>query len=149
MKKTLFTFLFICSACFAQAQSPAKDEQQAAAMLKTFYTSYMSAFSATDDTNFEKTLSSLRKRYCTLKCQHQYKKLAAATDADPIINGQDSDAKWAATLAVKKLPLKPDAYVVSYYYDEEQENGKIHKTRVGIKLKLKKVNSSYQIDEIL
>ena len=149
MKKVFLAFLIITSAAISKSQT-ASDEKQAIAMLKTFYTAYMSAFSETAKAHkFENTLNSLRNKYLTVKCKNQFRKLVEDTDGDPIIHGQDSDAKWAKTLSIKRDIKTPNAYTVSYYYDELGEDQKYHKTTVTIKLVVIKVNGAFKVDKIL
>jgi len=149
MKKIILALFLLTSAVVTKSQT-VSDDQQAIATLKTFYTAYMSAFSGTADAHkFENTLNSLRNKYLTIKCRNQYKKLVEDTDGDPIIQGQDSDAKWAKTLSIKRDVNKPNVYSVSYYYDELGENQKYHKTTVTIKLIVIKVNGVFKVDKIL
>lgn len=151
MKKTAFTvsFFLIIFAVKTRAQTEA-DEPQIAGMLKTFYTAYMSAFTAPDvDHNFEKTLVGLRKKYCTAKCRKQFGELVESTDGDPIINGQDSDAKWAKTLVIKRDPKTANHYSVSYSYDEYGEDKKLHKSTNTINLAVVKEAGVFKIDKIL
>ena len=149
MKKAIFAFLLVTSAAISRSQTTS-DDQQAISMLKTFYTAYMSAFSGTTDAHkFENSLSRLRDKYLTIKCKNQFRKLVEDTDGDPIIQGQDSDARWAKTLSIKSDVNRPNAYAVSYYYNELGEDLKYHKTTITIKLAVMKVNGIFKVDKIL
>ena len=149
MKKAIFAFLFVTSAVISRSQTTS-DDQQAISMLKTFYTAYMSVFSGTTDAHkFENSLSSLRDKYLTIKCKNQFKKLVEDTDGDPIIQGQDSEARWAKTLSIKRDVNTQNAYAVSYYYNELGEDQKYHKTTITIKLMLIKINGVFKVDKIL
>jgi len=149
MKKVIIIFLFIISAAISKAQNNSTDEKQAVIMLKTFYTAYMSEFSDNNIKHLEIQLSQLRKNYCTIKCEKEYKKLVDETDSDPIIKAQDSDAKWTKTLSVVRDPKNQNLYIVSYNNDEYGEDGKLHKQTTTSKLIVIKQNSSFKIDSIL
>jgi len=149
MKKAILALLFVTCTVISKSQT-SSDDKQAIGMLKTFYTAYMSAFSGTDDAHkFEYYLNGLRNKYLTTKCRNQFRKLVEDTDGDPIIHGQDSDAKWAKTLSIKRDVNKQNAYAVSYYYDELGEDQKYHKATITIKLVVIKVNGAFKVDKIL
>ena len=144
MKKTLLIFLLSTAVFISKAQTNTPDEKQAETTLKTFYTEYMSAFSGNGQ-----SLKALREKYCTLKCQKQFARLAAATDGDPLIKGQDSDAGLAKTLAVSRNKSRPNAYTVSYQTPSYDNAGNMHQDTVTIQLLLVRQNGTYKVDTIL
>ena len=151
MKKLTFivSFIMILLVTETQAQTAA-DEPTIAGMLKTLYTAYMSAYTAPDvNHSFEKTLVALRKKYCTAKCRKQFGELVESTDGDPIINGQDSDAKWTKTLVIKRDPKIASHYSVSYSYDEYGDDKKLHKSTNTINLVIVNEGGAFKIDKIL
>jgi hypothetical protein len=149
MKRIVLLFLFTISAIVSKAQANADDEQRIS-MLRSFYTAYMSAFSAPDEPphHFEEVLTALRKKYLTAKCQKQFRKLVNETDADPVIGAQDSDAEWAKTLSFKKGPKNDGTYIVSYYDNEYGADKKMHKVVTTIKLRVVQEKSGFKIDYI-
>jgi len=150
MKKIGPVFLLIIATSIAIAQTSLPDEKTAISTLRTFYTDYMSEFStASGGKQFEDRLSELRSKYCTAKCKKQYKKLIEGTDSDPIIKGQDSDAKFAKTLSIKRDLKKSNVYDVSYFYYAPGKDGKSHKESVTIKLHVTRENGNFKIDEFL
>ncbi|MFD0765130.1 hypothetical protein ACFQZI_09710 [Mucilaginibacter lutimaris] len=142
MKKALILCLFLAASAVSKAQHT--DESRVKAMLKTFYTAYMTSFSK--DTGDE--LLELRKKYCTSKCERLYKKLVEETDGDPFIKGQDSDASYAKTLTIKRDSKTPNSYTVSYYYEEYNEKGKLQKETVTINLIIIKIKGKLKIDAV-
>jgi hypothetical protein len=150
MKKITLLFVFLVTAATSKPQINSANDP-GASMLKVFYTAYMSAFSAPDEPphHFQKVLDELRKQYLTKKCEIQYEKLVAETDADPIINAQDSDAKWAKTLLVKWDNRNTGRYTVSYYDYEYRADRKLHKIVTKIRLIVVKTNGNYKISRIL
>ena len=141
MKKIIFIFLIVTIAGVSKSQATL-DEKQAIAMLKTFYTAYMSA----DGNNI---LGGFRKKYCTPKCEKQIKQLIEETDSDPIIKAQDSAPQWAKTLLIKRDLNKPNVYTVSYHYDVIGDDQKPHKTTLTINLVVIKINGVFKVDKIL
>ncbi|MCC8410717.1 hypothetical protein LJ707_17375 [Mucilaginibacter sp. UR6-1] len=109
--RLIFTLLFVLIAVTSKAQRTPSDPK--IRMLKKFYTAYISEVS---NSNYkaEHNLQLLRKRYCTLSCLNQYKKLVEETDSDPLINAQDSDKKFLKSLTIKKSLKKADWYRISY-----------------------------------
>ena len=147
MKKAALIILFIINAGISKSQNI--EEKQAIAMLKTFYTAYMSEFSKDDVAGLERTLAQLRQTYCTAKCEKQYKRLVAETDSDPIIKAQDSDAKLAKSIIITRNLKKPNQYTVSYSYEVYKKGGKLGKEIVTINLLLIKENGHYKINHLL
>ena len=140
----LFTFI-----CVFTSNSQNNDEKQAIAMLRTFYRSYMSAFSINDPKLFQNNLKELREKYLTDRGKKEYKKLIEETDSDPIIKAQDGDVKWAKTLSIKRDLKKPNLYILSYSNDEYGDDGKLHKNTTTISLFVINQNGSYKIDHFL
>jgi hypothetical protein len=143
MKKVLLVSFLLTVSAISKAQTT--DESRVKTMLKTFYTAYMTAFSS--DTG--NSLLQLRRKYCTAKCERLFKKLVEETDADPIIKGQDSNAKYAQTLIIKKDNNRANSYTVSYSYDDYDEKGKLKRETATIHLFVLKVKGVFKIDSIL
>jgi len=121
----------------AQTAVPGK---QAIVMLKEFYTTYMTEVAGSGDPRIsEKKLDVLKKRYCTAKLISRLPKLAEQTDADPIINAQDSSPECVKTLLVKPDLKKPNQYIVSY-------NDGV--SAVMIHVSLIQQNGRYMIDNV-
>jgi hypothetical protein len=149
MKKIISIFLLVAATTISFAQTISSDDKQAINTLRTFYTAYVSEFSNENNAKkFEGRLDELRRKYYTVKCQKQYKRLGEETDSDPIIKGQDSDAKFAKTLSIKRDFGKSNVFDVSYYY-LLGENGKTHKEIITIKLLVIKENGNFKIDKFL
>ena len=144
MKKAALILLLLTASFVSKAQTGNADSRQAETMLKTFYIAYMSAFTGTGQ-----SLKALRAKYCTLKCQKQFAKLAAATDGDPLIKGQDVDAGMQKTLVVSKNNSGPNAYSVSYNAPAYDNSGNAHQTTITINLLVINQSGSYKINVIL
>jgi len=126
--------IFFSSPNSAQAQKDSSDKQ-VVAMLKDFYTSYMTAFSDGADEN---KFAAIQKKYCTAALLKRVPKLAEQWDSDPFLKAQDSNVEYLKTLTVKKDLKKRDSYIVSYY---------AVRTFV-IHLLVIKQNESYKIDSV-
>jgi hypothetical protein len=117
MKKIVPLFLLTLSFANLRAQNAAADKQ-AIAMLKTFYTKYITEIASSGKAPgvSEKILDGLQKKYCT---KALLKKLAGPTrgsdmDHDPFIKARDSNIGDEKTLVIKRNPKKANAYIVSY-----------------------------------
>ncbi|QJD97213.1 hypothetical protein HH214_15720 [Mucilaginibacter robiniae] len=114
MKKSIGLLLLLTLPFLSPAQNLTADK--GAAMLKTFYTAYISLSSGenADLEASEAKLLALRRKYCTPACLKQFKILVEETDGDPIIKAQDSYKELIKTLVIKKDLKKPNRYAVSY-----------------------------------
>ena len=148
MRNVLITLLIVTTAFYTRAQIITPNDKQAETMLRTFYTAYMSAFSG-DDQKFEQALKGLKNKYCSAKCRKQILKLADETDGDPIIKGQDSDAKWAKTLIIEKDRIRAGLFLVSYKSPLYNSKGKIIQMTTAIKLIVIRQNGNFVIDKFL
>ncbi|GAA4930911.1 hypothetical protein [Mucilaginibacter defluvii] len=117
--KLIFTLLLATIAFNLKGQHPSTDPK--VAMLYKFYTAYITECSSSND-KAELNLLLLRKKYCTSNFLKQYQKLVVETDADPLINAQDSDKDFLKSLTIKKNLKRADQYVVSYGNSIEMVN---------------------------
>ena len=118
MKHLTFIILFLAATITSQAQTRS-DEQQAIALLQTFYKQYMtvSTSSARDD---EKMLRALRKKYCTTHLLNNIAKRSDPNrldwiDWDPFTKAQDFNPAWVKSLSFKRNSKQPNLYTVSFY----------------------------------
>jgi hypothetical protein len=118
----------------AQAQTVGSNDQ-AVTMLKEFYTSYITLVAS--DSNTDKQLVSLQKKYCTVKLITRLPKILEQRDSDPFLNAQDSQVDYLKTLTVKRDVKKAGHYIVSY------DHGKII-----INLTVVNVGSTCKIDSV-
>ncbi|WP_188561752.1 DUF3828 domain-containing protein [Hymenobacter frigidus] len=145
--KTLLFLLLICCLSISpyrgvQAQNAATDKQ-AIAMLREFYTAYITAFSELPATDALKKLQTLPKKYCTagllrkINAQSQQ----GHVDADPFTQSQDVDLSWINTLAVRRDVKSANFYTVSLGDD-------ISQFKVAIQLTVLKQGNSFKIAAI-
>lgn len=106
-----------------------------AAMLREFYTAYISAM---DTGHSEKRLTALEKKYCTTRLLNRLPKLADKIDADPLIKAQDAIISSGKTLTVEGDPKKEGHYVVSYTADH----------KVVVNVMVVNQNGKYKIDDV-
>lgn len=145
MKPIILIFLLTSSIPFSNCksvQSPDKSsDDQILAMLKSFYTSYITEVAESGN---DKTLETVKSKYCSdnllrkIKTQIENEEL----DYDPFINAQDSDKAWLKTLSITKDPHKLNIFVVSY---TDNYTGK----PVTVKLSVIKFKGLYKIDAII
>jgi len=114
MKRITLAILLLTAAFTTNAQDHSADK--GIVMLTAFYKNYITISSDHEmDLNvMEAKLAALKRRYCTSACLKQIVKLTEETDADPIIQAQDSYKELLSTLVVKKDTKKPNRYLVSY-----------------------------------
>jgi Protein of unknown function (DUF3828) len=137
MKIGLVTLIVYISALLnphgVQAQGH-NSEEQAAEMIKAFYTSYITYVDKGDLSKLEV----LQKKYCTLKLFKKIPELGDKIDQDPFLKAQDSNIKFIKTLVVEKDNKKEGHYIVSYGTDE----------KTLINLTVLKMNGNYKIDNV-
>lgn len=141
--KVLILFLmigitFITGFNCTQAQNTPADKQ-VVAMLREFYTAYMTEFPEISPSHDQK-LKAILKKYCTANLIKKFPKLADQIDADPILNAQDSDAAWTKTLEITKDPKKAGVFTVSY-----RDGGNTSST---IHLLVVKQKDGYKVDAV-
>lgn len=129
------TLAFIANANWSPAQGSSND--QAAVMLKEFYTAY---FTAVSKGAAQAQLHALQQKYCTPKLLGKIPQLTKKADADPFIKAQDADSKWVKTLAVEKDTKKEGHYVVTYMGD-----GKI---TIDLTVVETEAGKTYKIDNV-
>ena len=121
-----------------QAQNSSYDKQ-AVAMLKAFYTSYITVFSNWNSPIDDTKLNALQRKYCTTsllnKIANQSK--SGELESDPFLQAQDADISWLKTLSFKKDLKKPNSYDVSYIDKYRSEQVIIHITVIKQKESLK------------
>ena len=137
--KTLILFFTACSIIFGiLACKNVPPEDQAAKMLKNFYTSYLGTYSKHLLLNIENSkIDSIKKVYCTPKLLN-YILSIDELDYDPFLNAQMIDIRMLETLTIKKDSAKNDIYYVSYTYGRENT----------IKLSVLREGNGYKIDHI-
>jgi hypothetical protein len=139
MKRTLlylsFSLVTIAQMNRTQAQT-ADSNDRAIAMLKDFYTNYITLIAS--DSNTDKQQAALQKRYCTAKLLKKLPKMIEAEDADPFLKAQDSQVDFLKTLKVKRDVKMADHYTVSY--------AGVHKHVIN--LTVVKADDSYKIDSV-
>ena len=99
----------------AQAQNRPFDGQ-AVAMLKEFYTGYITESSKPPTLESLKKMDALARKYCTAALFNKFEaqKDHGYLDADPYIHAQDVDISWLKTMSFKKVARKQNEYILSY-----------------------------------
>ncbi|HZG26430.1 MAG TPA: hypothetical protein VEZ17_17705 [Chitinophagaceae bacterium] len=132
--KSLIFFLIIGSmslASYSSAQAQNRySDKQAIALLKEFYTAYITESSKLPTlTNLAK-VEAIQKKYCTTsllkKINAQFK--SGHVDADPFIFAQDVDVLWLKTMSFNKDLKRVNGYTVSYMQSIPNEKIVIHLT---------------------
>jgi hypothetical protein len=118
-------------------------EKQAIAMLKAFYTAYITASSKLPTPDALKKLAALPKKYCTATLQRkinaQYQH--GHVDADPFTHSQDVDLSWLNTLIIRRDVRNANSYTVSY-------GDEVSQFKAVIQLTVLKQGSSFKIATI-
>ncbi len=114
MKKLTLIILLISGTILSKAQTATLADQQAMAMLKNFYTAYMTEIAIGSSHNFVKKLTSIQKRYCTPALVEKIPELIERADCDPFLKAQDSNVENIKSLAFKKDTKTPNLFIVSY-----------------------------------
>lgn len=125
----------IASAQSLVISSTTRQNEEAIVMLKSFYTSYVTAVSGST-AGLEKT-DAILKKYCTVSLLNRIPKLIEKLDADPFLKAQDSDLAILKTLVITKNTKASDnSYKVSYVYDEIKTtiNLSLIKQKDGLKI---------------
>jgi len=136
---SLFTLLFMTgSSVYSQKIS---EEKQVIALLKEFYTIYMTTVANDQPLQSEKKIDSLKKKYCTKRLLLRLPTLANQIDADPFLNAQDSSIDCLKTLSVRKNPKAFNQFIVTYFDIYSQSKFIIYLTIV-------KENGNFKIDSI-
>ena len=110
-------------------------EMDATNVIKTFYQDYTTAIISSE--SYKKS-DSLKTKYLTKSLLEKIDKIVKASDADPIIRGQDFREDVIKTLDVKHL--EDNWYMVSYIWDKDTTN---------IPVRVSLINSQYMIDYII
>lgn len=141
MKRSILILFLVVCAITSKAQNTASDVQ-ALAMLKNFYTTYMTEVAIGKPPASEKKIDAIQKKYCTPALISKIKRLQQSGDLDwdPFIKAQDSNIESVKTLVVKKGATS-NSYVVSYtdIYS--------HST-ISINVILTKLNGSFKIASV-
>jgi hypothetical protein len=114
MKKLTLIILLIASIAVCRAQNTTAADQQAMAMLKNFYTAYMTEVAVGSSHNFVKKLTTIQKKYCTPALVEQIPALIERTDCDPFLKAQDSNVENIKSLSFKKDARAVNLFIVSY-----------------------------------
>ena len=104
------------------------------AMLKSFYTEYITEFSIGDP----KKAGLIQKKYTTSGLRHKWDSLQI--DYDPYLKGQDSDTSFIKTLQITKDLTKPNVYIVTYLDNVP--------SKATIYLKIVCDSTGYKIDDV-
>jgi hypothetical protein len=114
MKKLTLIILLIVGTTVSKAQNTTVADQQAMAMLKNFYTAYMTEIAVGSSHNFVKKLTSIQKKYCTPALVEKIPALIERADCDPFLKAQDSNIENIKSLSFKKDTQAPNLFIVSY-----------------------------------
>jgi hypothetical protein len=114
MKKLTLIILLIASSVLAKAQTTTVADQQAIAMLKNFYTAYMTEIAVGSSHNFAKKLTSIQKKYCTADLVDKIPALVDRANCDPFLKAQDSNMENIKSLSFKKDTKASNLFLVSY-----------------------------------
>lgn len=110
------SFLTICLLGFGHATAQnAEGDRQAIAMLKEFYTDYITAI----DHGEQKAWDSLQRKFCTVRLLRKLPQLGEEHDEDPFLKAQDSNIAFLKSLTVKADARMNGHYVVSYMADKK------------------------------
>ena len=118
------------------ACSPASHAQEVNT-LREFYQSYIQECSKFPV--HAEQIASLEKRYCTSRLLQSLED--GELDADPFLNAQDVDAKWADNLEIAPDNSGTNLYQVCYA-------STFDKSKHCVKVKLTKEGESWKIDEV-
>lgn len=122
----------------APAMDTKTDQAQAIAMLKEFYTRYITE--SDKDTVDEELMVSIEEKYLTPELLDRLN--SGYMEYDPILNAQDVDIAWLKTLTITAVADQKDAYMVCYRYSNDDPAN-------CVTLFLVKVNGHYLINDIL
>jgi hypothetical protein len=130
------TFLSLFLIWFMAACTPDPDTQ-AIASLREFYQNYI-RISSKFPVNAEK-IASLKKTHCTSRFLETLD--GVDLEADPFLNAQDVDARWADNLEITPDNSGKNLYMVCYVSSFDNSKN-------CVKITMKEVDESWKIDEI-
>lgn len=131
--KVIIVFTLFLFGCNMNAQDNFSSTN-AKAMLKAFYTEYMTELSEFP-TNYQKA-QQIKEKYCTKEFLIEIEKLDL--DYDVILNAQDCDISTLESLEIKED--KNNQFIVSYQFFAD---------KVEVKLIIKQIGDKYKVDKIL
>lgn len=111
-------------------------EKEAIRTIMQFYKGYTNSFLSGNSS----TKDHLKKRFLTKSLIDKVDRIAAATDADPIIRAQDFSQEAIETLKVR--PLGQSWYMVSYILGRKYNS-------TNIPVRINKIKGKYMIDYIM
>ena len=122
-------------------KQPVTDSEtaQAIAMLKEFYTLYITENAKVQDFD-RKAVEALENKY--LINEFRKKRRDADLDYDPILHAQEVDADWIKTLEINPVAGQKDVYTIRYRYRQDEENGQ------SVTVHLVNRDGEYLIDDI-
>jgi len=105
--------MFVTNYSYTQPQSGPSD-RQALAMLKEFYTAYITELSKWPLNT--KKLNEIKKKYCTVSLLNKINAQleSGKLDSDPLLQAQDVDISWLKTLSFNRTVKRLNTYTVSY-----------------------------------
>ena len=121
---------------------PNFDNEQAIAMLKEFYTSYLYAIDAFPYN--EEKVDSIVNRYSTKQMLRQLEQ-ADELGYDLFLNGNFFEIKWLETMSIYADSVDTNNYIVEFCYVDFFEREIQHR----IKLHVVKTDNNYKIDKVL
>ncbi len=121
-----------------------EEDAKIKAMLKGFYTFYITEMASSNDLKLSgERLDSIARKHSTVALYNKIPEIIKATDSDPYLYAQDSNIDCLKTLTIVKDPRNDNRYVVSYtdIYSDPKTDFKIY-------LGVIKENNEYKINSI-